>query len=187
MAVISVSGPDAQKFLQGQLSCDMNRLSETQSLRGAHCNLKGRVEALYTISMQGEAICLQTPDDVAAHALKQLQPYARFSKVKLDLILTGDEMDETARIAEIQAGIARLHPDTVGRFLPQELGLIELGAVDFKKGCYLGQEIVARLHYLGKLKKHLVYQCLTGKEKNLEIVDACGPHALVLNEINPAA
>ena len=183
MAVISVTGPDARKFLQGQLTCDMNQLSETHSLRGAHCNLKGRVEAIYAISMQGEAIFLQTPDDVAEHALKQLQPYARFSKVKLDLVLTGEAVDQSTRIAEIQAGIARLHPDTVGRFLPQELGLVELGAVDFKKGCYLGQEIVARLHYLGKLKKQLVYQYLTGQEQDLEIVDAFEEHALVLNHL----
>ena len=183
MAVISVTGPDALKFLQGQLTCDMNLLSETHPLRGAHCNLKGRVEAIYAISMQGETILLKTPDDVAEHALKHLQPYSRFSKVKLELTLTDETVDSITRIAEIQTGIAQLHPDTVGRFLPQELGLIELGAVDFKKGCYLGQEIVARLHYLGKLKKQLVYQYLTGKEQNLEIVDAFEEHALVLNHL----
>jgi folate-binding protein YgfZ len=180
MAVISISGPDARKFLQGQLTCDLNLLSETHSLRAAHCNLKGRVEALYAISMQGDVIKLHTPDDVAEHAFKHLQPYARFSKVTLDLVLTGEKMDEATRIAEIQSGIARLHPDTVGRFLPQELGLVELGVVDFKKGCYLGQEIVARLHYLGKLKKKFMYQHLHGKTEGLEIVDACGEHALVL-------
>ncbi|MCX7122339.1 MAG: hypothetical protein NTV32_01445 [Gammaproteobacteria bacterium] len=180
MAVISVTGPDARKFLQGQLTCDMSLLSEAHPLRGAHCNLKGRVEAIYVISIQDEVIALQTPDDVAEHALKHLQPYARFSKVQLDFSLTGDQMDESTRIAEIQSGIARLHPDTVGRFLPQELGLIALGAVNFKKGCYLGQEIVARLHYLGKLKKELVYQHLNGKEEGLERVDSCREHALIL-------
>ena len=180
MAVIIVSGPDARAFLQGQLTCDLNKLNEGQVICGSHCNLKGRVEALYRISMQGDEIHLQTPDSVAEHALKHLQPYARFSKVKLDLLLSGEAVDETAHIGEIQQGIARLSPETVGRFLPQELGLVEQGAVDFKKGCYLGQEIVARLHYLGKLKKQLVYQVLSGSESDLEIVDRCGPHALVL-------
>jgi folate-binding protein YgfZ len=184
MAVITVSGPDAQKFLQGQLTCDMNKLSATHLLRGAHCNLKGRVEALYTISLQEGCIQLDTPDDVAAHGLAQLQPYARFSKVKLDLQMSGRPLDLAQHCADIKAGIARLHPETVGCFLPQELNLIEQGVIDFKKGCYLGQEIVARLHYLGKLKKHLVYQRLTGLEQDLEIVDACEEHALVLMPIS---
>ena len=41
------------------------------------------------------------------------------------------------------------------RFLPQMLGLHECAAVDFNKGCYLGQEIVARAQFRGKLKRHL--------------------------------
>lgn len=40
-------------------------------------------------------------------------------------------------------------------FLPHNLNLPELNAVDFKKGCYTGQEIIARMHYKGKLKSHL--------------------------------
>jgi folate-binding protein YgfZ len=41
-------------------------------------------------------------------------------------------------------------------FLPHYVGMIELGAVSFTKGCYLGQEIIARMHYKANLKKHLV-------------------------------
>src|SRR5690606_9815463 len=40
-----------------------------------------------------------------------------------------------------------------GLFLPHDLGLVRLGAVSFDKGCYLGQEIIARMHYKAKLKK----------------------------------
>jgi folate-binding protein YgfZ len=182
MAIIRVSGPDARSFLQGQLTCDLNRLSTGQGLRGAHCNLKGRVEALYDLSMDGESILLHTPDEVAEHALKHLQPYARFSKVNLELRLDHQPENHALHIANIQAGIARLSLNTVGRFLPQELGLVEQGAVDFKKGCYLGQEVVARLHYLGKLKKQLVYQHVTGLEPDLECVDICQGHALILKD-----
>ncbi len=183
MAILTVSGLDARAFLQGQLTCDLKLLTPTHPLRGAHCNLKGRVEALYDLFSAGDEILLKTPDDVAEHALQHLQPYARFSKVKLSLTMDHAVVDPAARIAEIQAKHVRLHPETVGRFLPQELALVEAGAVSFNKGCYLGQEIVARLHYLGQLKRVLVYrQGEKGSQPDFEWVDGYGKHQLGLVE-----
>jgi hypothetical protein len=57
---------------------------------------------------------------------------------------------------DIAAGIPRVYPQTSEAFVPQMLNLEILGAVDFKKGCYPGQEIVARTHYLGRLKQRMV-------------------------------
>lgn len=54
---------------------------------------------------------------------------------------------------ELQQGIVWLCPATSGQFLPQWLSFDELGAVNFRKGCYPGQEIVARTKYLGKVKR----------------------------------
>ncbi len=58
------------------------------------------------------------------------------------------------KISELTSGIVWLSPETSGQFLPQMLGFDQLGAVNFRKGCYPGQEIVARTHYLGKVKRH---------------------------------
>ena len=58
------------------------------------------------------------------------------------------------KILGLRQGIIWLSPDTSAQFLPQMLGFQELGAVNFRKGCYPGQEIVARTHYLGKVKRH---------------------------------
>ena len=58
------------------------------------------------------------------------------------------------KISELKAGISWLCPETGGQFLPQMLGFDQLGAVNYRKGCYPGQEIVARTHYLGKVKRH---------------------------------
>jgi folate-binding protein YgfZ len=58
------------------------------------------------------------------------------------------------KVTELQRGICWLKPETSGQFLPQMLGFDKLGAVNFRKGCYPGQEIVARTHYLGKVKRH---------------------------------
>jgi folate-binding protein YgfZ len=54
---------------------------------------------------------------------------------------------------EIQAGIPEVTLNTQEQFVPQMLNLDLLGAINFKKGCYTGQEIVARTHYLGKVKR----------------------------------
>jgi folate-binding protein YgfZ len=56
---------------------------------------------------------------------------------------------------DIRAGIPVVLPLTQEAFVPQMLNLDLIGAVNFKKGCYPGQEIVARLHYLGKPKRRM--------------------------------
>lgn len=54
---------------------------------------------------------------------------------------------------EINAGIPDVLPATQEQFVPQMLNLDLLNAINFKKGCYTGQEIVARTHYLGTVKR----------------------------------
>jgi len=54
---------------------------------------------------------------------------------------------------EIQAGVPDVKAETQEEFVPQMLNLDLLGGINFKKGCYTGQEIVARTHYLGSVKR----------------------------------
>lgn len=56
---------------------------------------------------------------------------------------------------EIDAAIPDIHPGTMSMFIPQMLNLRELDAISFTKGCYTGQEIVARLQYRGTLKRRM--------------------------------
>jgi folate-binding protein YgfZ len=56
---------------------------------------------------------------------------------------------------DIMAGIPSVHPETNEEFVPQMANLEAVGGVNFKKGCYPGQEIVARMQYLGKLKQRM--------------------------------
>ena len=65
-------------------------------------------------------------------------------------------LDEEAwSLAEIMAGVPRIAPITSEEFLPQMLNLDLLGGIGLQKGCYTGQEIVARTHYLGQLKRRM--------------------------------
>ena len=56
---------------------------------------------------------------------------------------------------DIQAGIPEVLPATVEAFVPQMVNLEALEGISYKKGCYPGQEVVARMHYLGKLKRRM--------------------------------
>lgn len=57
--------------------------------------------------------------------------------------------------ARLAAGVALVTSDTTETFLPQMLGLVALNAIDFEKGCYLGQEVVARAQHRGQVKRSL--------------------------------
>ncbi|HRY14706.1 MAG: folate-binding protein YgfZ [Candidatus Competibacteraceae bacterium] len=59
------------------------------------------------------------------------------------------------RLLNMLAGIPTIYPETVEMFVPQMMNLEILDGISFKKGCYTGQEVVARTHYLGKLKRRM--------------------------------
>lgn len=65
-----------------------------------------------------------------------------------------NNMDEWQAL-DIEAGLVDIQPETADLFLPQMLNLEALGGLSFQKGCYPGQEIVARVKYRGELKKQL--------------------------------
>jgi hypothetical protein len=58
---------------------------------------------------------------------------------------------------DIEAGLPTVYPSTTDQFLPHHVNLIQLKGISFSKGCYLGQEVVARMHYRGKIKKHMYH------------------------------
>jgi folate-binding protein YgfZ len=70
--------------------------------------------------------------------------------LKQSLALGGNQ---AWHLAAIHAGVPQVTPQTQEQFVPQMVNLELLGGVNFKKGCYPGQEIVARSQYLGKLKR----------------------------------
>jgi folate-binding protein YgfZ len=68
--------------------------------------------------------------------------------------------------ASILDGIPEVFPSTQEAFIPQSLNMDLIDGVNFKKGCYTGQEIVARTHYLGKVKRRM-YRVSVESEDNL--------------------
>ena len=84
--IITVNGPDAQRFLQGQLSCDLDDVDQHGSLPGAHCNIKGHMHSLYQVIHAGnETYWLRTRTSMAPEALTLLKKYIIFSKAEATL------------------------------------------------------------------------------------------------------
>jgi len=226
--VLAVRGADAAKFLQGQLTCNLNYLSDTQASLGARCTQKGRMQSSFRILLQGDGVLLAMASELLEPQLADLKKYAVFSKSKLtdesaawvrfglsnaDQALASlglelpAETDSVARsdtliairvspgrselwvpvehteavraqlatqlqpadlnqwlLGQIRAGIGQVMPQTRELFIPQMLNLQAVGGVSFKKGCYTGQEIVARMQYLGKLKRRLYRLSLDATE-----------------------
>lgn len=70
---------------------------------------------------------------------------------------------------ELQAHIPLFGQDSIEKHLPHSIGLHQVGGVDFEKGCYTGQEIVARMHYRGKIKTHATLSVIEQKVELQEL------------------
>lgn len=217
-SLLSVSGADARRFLQGQVSCDIEELDEQHSLSGALCNLKGRVIADFLAIAIEDGVLLRCEPQMAELLHQRLERYAVFFKADLRVVtsdwqragLLGEEVcaaladqwsmplpeqplgtlrhedliavrlpDPRPRLEvlapatatlpastlagtpedwhneDILAGIVHINHQRSERYTPQVLNYDSDGTVNFRKGCYTGQEIVARMHYRGKADRRL--------------------------------
>lgn len=214
---LKVSGPDTTKYLQGQLTHDINLLSAQRALLACHCEFKGKAWDIYTVASDGDNSFLIGHQGAIDKSLEQLKKYAVFSQVDItpaeEYVLLGGSGESVQRwiteqfgglpekhqstvcsdqgvvirfdsphtrymlllkselaeqlmhltaslfpaslwnVIEIQAGIASLNADTSGEFVPQMMNMQALDAISFSKGCYMGQEVVARTKFLGKNKR----------------------------------
>jgi folate-binding protein YgfZ len=214
LGVLTVSGADAGRLLQGQISCDVHELTETKSSLGALCNPKGRVITTFLLIKKADVFLMILPNALLEVVKKRLQMYVLRSAVSItdssehycllglsssalateaflhttqrqdlisiqfsatqnrQLVIAETEMaiaswseqleigyqtenSEYWRYLDLLDGIPWLSDETSEEFIPQMLNLEQLGGISFTKGCYTGQEIVARTHYLGKAKRAL--------------------------------
>jgi len=212
LTVLTISGKDAAKLLQGQITCNVNDVTGIKSSLGALCNPKGRAITTFLLIKTGDAFLMVLPEELLESVKKRLRMYILRSDVTLtdssdqlcliglcypatqteslfattqnDLIsvnlsatqnrqlviaetdkaiaLWSDrlgnqgfqpENSDQWRYLDILAGMPWLTTETSEEFIPQMLNLDILGGISFNKGCYTGQEIVARTHYLGKTKR----------------------------------
>jgi len=154
---ILVSGADADTFLQGQLTQDLRKLVNEQPLLAGYCSAKGRLLAVMQMQRTADGVVLELHRSVLEATLKRLRMFVLRSKVTLAEIdpLVPADRDGEWRGERIARGVPTIFPSTSDHFVPQMCNLDVLGGISFDKGCYTGQEIVARLHYLGQVKRRM--------------------------------
>ena len=220
LAVIQVSGSDAEQFLQGQLTCDLKQLTQHNWQLCGHCDAKGKLWSVSRIARIEDGFLLIQNRSTLAKSLAQLQKFSVFSQVNFTdvseqfstFVLVGANakssvathlgfavqepyhcQQQTSVFALTENTYLLLQPNNKAfpepiqnerywqalqiehdwpimeeahqeTFIPQMLNLDTLGAISFKKGCYIGQETVARMHYKGMNKRRLFQ--LTGVAKS---------------------
>ena len=173
---LTIQGEDAEKFFQGQLTCDVTKLGLSYQA-AAIGNLKGRIEFGIWIKKQAEkqydvVISSDCADALQAH-LKKFGAFSKFETSAptpiypcvLDNVPTFSHKDDHNTTEDTQAwmqcsiatGNYWIVAATQGEFQPQELRLHQRGGMDYDKGCYLGQEVIARIYFKSAPKAFLHY------------------------------
>lgn len=163
----TLTGVDAAKFLQGQVTVDVQDVQIGETRPTAICDLKGRVQfGLWISRVAEDAFTLTVSSDQQEALRAHIRKYGAFSKMTVsepvqqypavvdgELAFADQPTDANAwQALAIAQGQAWIVAATSGLFQPQELRLHQRGGVDYDKGCYLGQEIVARLYFRAKPK-----------------------------------
>lgn len=219
-SAIAVSGEDRDKYLQGQVTCDVINANDSDLIFGAHCDAKGKTLSAFRLIKRGATALLLQPKSSLSTSLTALQKYGVFAKVSIQettdlaiFTLVGERGAEILRsnfqqipdsltpviqvgsttivyfggqqsryllidnkdtietffdttelaiypqsvwdLLEINEGFPILNESTVNQYVPQMLNIQAIHGISFTKGCYLGQETIARMQYLGKNKRAL--------------------------------
>ncbi|MEZ5448943.1 MAG: folate-binding protein [Thiolinea sp.] len=219
--LISASGTDAQAFLQGQLSNDIQQVTGQRAQLSSYSSPKGRAYSTFQIVQRNGTYYLSLSSDVLETVLKRLRMFVMRSQVSLedardslvrfgyagpdaeqrlaaavgkvpqqalDVVQSGNltlvrqpasvprfeifaELDEARSLwgklavnaaavgpgswdwFDIEAGIPQITAGSLEAWVPQMLNLHLIDGISFQKGCFPGQEVVARIKYLGKNKR----------------------------------
>jgi folate-binding protein YgfZ len=158
LAALRIHGPQAVSFLQGQLSNDLTRLTREHPMLAGYHNPQGRVIALMRLVLRAPGDILAVmPGELLAPVASRLRRYILRSRVTIDAAAnaTAEELGEASRRVNVCAGQPQVYAATSEQFIAQMLNFDLIGAIAFDKGCYTGQEVIARAHYRGRVKRRM--------------------------------
>ncbi|WP_145574923.1 tRNA-modifying protein YgfZ [Yersinia mollaretii] len=223
-ALVTLTGADRVKYLQGQVTADIDALPADQHILCAHCDAKGKMWSNLRLFYRGEGLAFIERRSLLDNQLSELKKYAVFSKVVIaaqpEAVLLGvagaqarvalaglfaelpsaehpvvqqgnstllhfslpaerfllvtdaekaqqlvDKLADHAQLnnskqwlaLDIEAGFPIIDADTSAQFIPQAMNIQALNGISFSKGCYTGQEMVARAKYRGANKRALYW------------------------------
>lgn len=241
--LLSLSGEDCKKFLQGHLTCNLTKLTKKNPLLGAACDTKGRVVASVFLikSDKADEILILLPADTIDLLLELWNKYlilyrkTQIKKLKgnfelLEMkatdtnikikqgvlgpvlaksnvfisLLDGTSHETQAQAREenqeeqgpkmphskedwntllIKKKIPFVRATSSGQMTPQMLNYDKLNAISWEKGCYLGQEVVARIHYKGKSARSC-YKVSFDNKQRIQLRVNMSLHSIVNNKTN---
>ncbi|WP_367109004.1 folate-binding protein YgfZ [uncultured Psychrobacter sp.] len=171
---LTIQGEDAEKFLQNQITSDLTKLGLSYQPT-ALSNLKGRIDFGLWVKKQDEkqydiVVSSDCVDALQAH-LKKYGAFFKFdtsAPTPIYPCVLADEptfshKDDHNTAEDTRAWMQRsvatgnywIVAATQGQFQPQELRLHQRGGIDYDKGCYLGQEVIARIYFKAAPKAFL--------------------------------
>jgi folate-binding protein YgfZ len=201
-ALWRLTGPDAARYLNGQVTNDVGRLADGHACYAAVCTAKGRMEGDVSIAVHAGEFYLDADpalreglgarlekfliaDDAAfedvsdfwslRHVLGATSPpapeagfviaYARFGLPGHDVwapnpkpVVAGATVEaDVLETLRLEHGIPRWGAELTTATLPPEAGPHMLEAISYTKGCYVGQETIARLKSVGHVNRSLVF------------------------------
>lgn len=190
-SLVDVSGPDARSFLQGLITCDMEKVSPHAAGFGALLTPQGKIITDFLIYEQSDGFLLDVPRAQLADLLKRLTLYKLRAKVSVSeradlcvvamwdevvagtvadprsdqlgsrLVVARDQAASTDMQAyearRIEAGIPKGGVDfTYGDAFPHDVNMDLINGVDFRKGCYVGQEVVSRVQHRSTARRRIL-------------------------------
>lgn len=209
LGVVTLRGPDALSFLQGQVTADLRLIAPGHSSAAAWCSPQGRVIALLQVTPLDDGLLCVLPRELAGPVAARMARFVMRAKVTIAdesgalavtgvtdadealqgpaagnvalrlpagrslLVAPADRQEALAGAGStgteaaweslcVALGEPAVYAATSESWVPQMLNLDLLGAVSFSKGCYPGQEIVARTQNLGRIKRRLFRYRVSG-------------------------
>ncbi|MBU6141204.1 MAG: hypothetical protein KGP29_06600 [Proteobacteria bacterium] len=213
-SILEISGVDRKKFLQGLITNDVEKTSAENLIYAAMLNASGRFLYDFFIFDDGEKLTLDCFDARRDEIFQKLNFYKLRSQVvikkndelkifpnenglgfldprnpKLGHRLYSNNQQPTTsnyHLNRISLKIPESENDlTYEKSLILEFGFDELSAIDYNKGCYVGQELTARTHYRGEIRKKIFHIALAAEkiEKNSEIYCEGKSAGIILSSI----
>ena len=218
LSTLSFSGSDAKEFLQGQMTQDINTISDQSYKMTSILNPKGRIIVTGLIKEFKGNIFLIISKDLSEDCVQWLSRYILRSDVKISIeknyifglnnenqkqlfkydenqqqlnisqismdhsryiLLADDEaslknksiesINESEWIlSDITRGLPILSKESSEKYIPQMINLDLLEGISFSKGCYTGQEVVARVQHRGKIKQRMFHITTESNKSEIE-------------------
>lgn len=183
-----LSGEDRVRYLNGQVTNQVERASAERSIQACVCTHKGKLDGVIYISADDTALRIDAPIELRDHLFARLAKYIIADDAELedvtdettmfhsfdtgegaesnrfgisgrdiwDAVPAGDEISaQTLEQLRVEEVVPKWGAEMSHDTLPAEIKLQQT-AVDFHKGCYLGQEVVSRIQSVGRVNRELV-------------------------------